>query len=353
MNFNVNDDFQGHLYDGNSMKRRIIYSLEILVSVLVVGGLLWVAFYVKPQTDVASVEPALFGYRNNFYSVVVPKDDRQVVWAVGTGGRIIRSEDAGKVWVIQKSPSQKNLQDIAALNKTTALVVGDQGTVLVTDDAGQTWTEVGVPTREFGDQLLQAYVESDTNRWWITGTFGTVLRSLDNGQTWTMVHPQVDVAWNDLTVAPDGTVWIVGEFGQIRRSQDGSETWEDVQIDTEISLMSMAFADKYRAVVVGLSGTVAHSNDAGVSWQMVSTGHEEHLFDVDWTGQDYAVVGNAGMVGRAGYDGTDWDFFQLAKNNFSWYTKLAVSEPETLYISGANLGVLKKRDWHLFQQDQP
>lgn len=335
------------------MKRHITYGLEILASLFVVGGLLWVAFYVKPKTDVASVEPALFGYRNNFYGVVVPEDDRHVVWAVGTGGRIIRSENAGETWIIQETPTQKNLQDIAALDRTTALVVGDQGTVLITADTGQTWTRVEVPTREFGDQLLQAYIEKGTGRWWITGTFGTVLRSQSSGEIWEMVHPEDDVAWNDLTVAPDGTVWVVGEFGRVRRSADSGETWEDVSIDTEISLMSIAFADENSAVVVGLSGTIAHSNDGGESWQVVSTGHEDHLYDVEWTGQDYAVVGNAGMVGRAGYEGSDWTFFQLAKNNFGWYTKLAASDPETLYISGASLGVLENRNWRPFQrQDQ-
>lgn len=335
------------------MKRRIIYGLEILVSLCVVGGLLWVAFYVKPQTDVASVEPALFGYRNNFYGVITPDEDGRVVWAVGTGGRIIRSEDAGETWTIQDTPTQKNLQDIAARDETTAFVVGDQGRVLRTDNGGQSWTEVDVPIREFGEQLLQAHVETGADHWWITGTFGTVLRSVDSGETWEMVHPEVDVAWNDITVAPDGTVWIIGEFGRVRRSSDGGETWEDVNIDTDISLMSVAFADESHAVVVGLSGTIAQTTDGGENWQMISTGREDHLFDVNWTGQDYVVVGNAGMVGRAGYDGNDWDFFRLAENNFSWYTKSAASGPETIYISGANLGVLEERTWRPFrEQDQ-
>lgn len=335
------------------MKRQIVYSFEILVSLLVVGGLLWVAFYVKPQTDVASVEPSLFGYRNNFYGVVVPDAEGRVVWAVGTGGRIIRSEDAGETWTIQETPTQKNLQDIAARNPSTALVVGDQGTVLITDDAGQTWTQMDVSLREFGDQLLQAHVETEPDRWWITGTFGTVLRSIDRGETWEMAHPEMDVAWNDVTVAPDGTIWIVGEFGRLRRSNDGGETWEDVDIDTDISLMSMAFADKNHAVVVGLSGTVGYTVDGGQSWEMVSSGHENHLFDVGWSGQDYVAVGNAGMVGRGEVGGRDWDFFRLAENNFSWYTQSASASPETLYISGANLGVLKERTWRRFQeQDQ-
>lgn len=335
------------------MKRRIIYSLEILVSLFVVGGLLWVAFFVKPETDVASVEPALFGYRNNFYGVEVPDQEGRIVWAVGTGGRIIRSENAGETWTIQETPTQKNLQDIAARDENTALVVGDQGRVLTTTDGGETWNQVDVELREFGEQLLQAHVEKDTNRWWITGTFGTVLRSSDRGETWEMVHPELDVAWNDLTVAPDGTVWIIGEFGRVRRSTDGGETWEDVDIDTDSSLMSMAFADESHAVVVGLSGTVAHSADGGQTWEMTSTGYEDHLFDVNWTGENYVVVGNAGMVGRAGYRGSEWDFFRLAENNFSWYTKSAASGAETLYISGANLGVLEGRTWRPFrEQDQ-
>jgi photosystem II stability/assembly factor-like uncharacterized protein len=331
------------------MKQRVIYSLEILVSLLVVGSLLWVAFYVKPHTEVAGVEPALFGYRNNFYGVVVPDQDGRVVWAVGTGGRIIRSENAGETWTLQKTPAHNNLQDIAVWDDAAALVVGDEGTVLVTQDGGQTWINVEVPLREFGEQLLQAHVEKSTDRAWIAGTFGTLFRSLDRGVSWEMVHPEIDVAWNDVTVAPDGTVWIVGEFGSVRRSTDGGETWEDVAVDTEISLMSIAFADASNAVVVGLSGTIAQSTDGGQTWQIVPTEHENHLYTVTWTGTNFAVVGDAGMAGRAGRSGTDWKFFRLAENNFGWYTGSAASGPETLYASGANLGVLEGDTWRQFQ----
>ncbi len=332
------------------MKQRITYSLEILVSLLVVGTLLWVALYVKPRTDVAGVEPALFGYRNNFYGVAVPDEHGRIVWAVGTGGRIIRSEDAGETWTLQGTPTNNNLQDIAAWDEAAALVVGDQGTVLVTEDGGQTWVEVQVPLRDFGEQLLQAHVEKGTDRGWIAGTFGSLFRSVDGGVTWQMVHPEVDVAWNDVTVAPDGTIWIVGEFGRVRRSRDGGESWEDVDVGTDISLMSIAFADATNAVTVGLSGTIARSADGGQSWQAVPTGHETHLFDVGWTGSNFAVVGNAGITGHADRDGVDWNFFRLAENNFSWYTASAASGPAILYISGANLGVLSEGTWRQFRE---
>ncbi len=330
------------------MKQRIIYSLEILVSLLVVGGLLWIAFYYKPQTEVAGVEPALFGFRNNFFGVVVPEESPQVAWAVGTGGRIIRSEDAGGTWTIQETPTQEHLQDIAAWDEKRALVVGDQGTVLLTGDGGKTWQPVEVDVREFGEQLLQAHVKPGSDRAWITGTFGTLFRSLDGGETWEMVHPEVDVAWNDVTVAPDGTVWLVGEFGRVRRSNDGGETWEDVSVDTDSSLMSIAFADGNEAVMVGLSGTVAHTTDGGQTWQMVYTDHDNHLFDVNWTGTEFLAVGDAGMAGRSS-GGAKWSFFRLAENNFSWYTKSAATEQKS-YISGANLGALEGGDWRQFKE---
>jgi photosystem II stability/assembly factor-like uncharacterized protein len=332
------------------MKERIIYSLEILVSLLVVVSLLWVAFYVKPRTEVASVEAALFGYRNNFYGVTVADETGSIVWAVGTGGRIIRSGDGGETWTLQSAPTANNLQDIAAWDEHAALVVGDEGTVLVTGDGGQTWTQTDVPLREFGEQLLQAYVEKGTDRAWVAGTFGTLFQSLDRGATWKMVHPEIDVAWNDVTVAPDGTVWVVGEFGTMRRSNDSGETWEDVEVETESSLMSIAFADATHGVIVGLSGTVAHTMDGGQSWNIVPAGIESHLFDVSWTGSAFAAVGDAGMAGTADRSGLDWTFSRIAENNFSWYTASAAAGPSRLYISGANLGVLEDGTWRPFQE---
>ena len=332
------------------MKERIIYSLEILVSVLVVGSLLWVAFYVKPHTEVARVETALFGYRNNFYGVAVAEEAGSVVWAVGTGGRIIRSGDCGDSWTLQSAPTANNLQDIAVWDEHAGLVVGDEGTVLVTGDGGETWTHAEVPLREFGEQLLQAHVEKGTDRAWIAGTYGTLFKSTDRGATWKMTHPEMDVAWNDVTVAPDGTVWVVGEFGTMRRSNDGGETWEDVEAVTDSSLMSIAFADATHGVVVGLSGTIANTMDGGQSWRVVPGGIETHLFDVNWTDSGYTAVGDAGMVGTAGRSGQDWSFSRLAENNFGWYTKSAAACPSRRYFSGANLGVTDDGVWRPFQE---
>ncbi|MDT8320178.1 MAG: YCF48-related protein [Xanthomonadales bacterium] len=332
------------------MKQRIVYSLEILLSVLVVGGLLWVAFYAKPKTEVAGVEAALFGYRNNFFGVTVPDSDGRTVWAVGTGGRIIRSEDGGVAWTIQDTPTKNNLQDIAAWDENRAVVAGDRGMVLVTGDGGETWIEVEVPVREFGDQLLQARVDPDSDHAWITGAFGTLFQSLDGGRGWEMIHPEVDVAWNDVALAPDGTLWVVGEFGRVRRTMDGGENWEDVNVGTDISLMSIEFADEKNAVIVGLSGTIIKTSDGGQNWQPVAVDHQTHLFNVIWTGAEFVAVGNAGLIGRAGRAGRDWEFSRLAENNFSWYTGSATGEPGTLYLSGANLSVLENGEWRRFQE---
>ena len=332
------------------MKERVVYALEIFVSLFVVGSLLLVAFYVKPRAEVASVEEALFGFRNNFYSVTVADAAGSTIWAAGTGGRIIRSEDGGESWQLQSSHTTNNLQDIAAWDEHSAVVAGDEGTVLTTRDGGQNWTRAEVPLREFGEQLLQAHAEHGTDRAWISGTYGTLFRSMDRGATWQMVHPEMDVAWNDVTVASDGTVWIVGEFGSMRRSNDGGETWEDVDLETDISLMSIAFADAAHGVVVGLSGTIARTEDGGQSWEIVPGDIESHLFGVTGTESGFAVVGDAGMAGRANRIGGDWRFFRLAENNFSWYTAVAAAGPSRLYISGANLGVLENDAWRQFQE---
>lgn len=332
------------------MKKRLIYGLEILVSLLVVGSLLWVAFFVKPQTVVSGVDAALFGYRNNFYGVDAADSEGRIVWAVGSGGRIIRSEDAGATWEIQSTPTQNNLQDIAVWSESAAVVVGDLGTVLVTDDAGASWMQVEIPVREFGEQLLQVYVEKGTERAWIAGTFGSVFRSRDRGISWEMTHPEIDVAWNDVTVGPDGTVWLVGEFGNLRRSDDGGDSWQDVSAGTDISLMSIAFADASHGAVVGLSGTILQSSDGGASWNSVATDSQSHLFNVEWTGSDFIAVGDAGLVGLGKRQATDWTFFRLAENNFGWYTATASAGSGRVYLSGANLGVLEDRLWKSFTQ---
>lgn len=331
------------------MKRNVfVYVSEVVLSLLIICGLFWVAFFVKPVVDVKKVERFPFERRDSFYSAASLDEKGQSICVVGSYGKIIRTDDGGVTWEIQKTPIEDHLQKIAAWDPQSLLVIGDKGTVLVTENAGQVWTQVEVPAYDYGGQLLSADIDPVSERAWVVGSMGTVLVSDDRGSSWRMAHPEEDVSWNDVTVAQSGVVWVVGEFGTVKQSKDNGENWELVSVPTEASLNAIDFSDDLHGVIVGLSGTILMTNDGGQNWKMVESDAETHLYGLLWDGDSYHAVGDAGMILSSDAQGVEWSVDKLAPQNFGWYTGIT-RMGNSYFISGAGAGVYSSGKWMPFE----
>lgn len=334
------------------MNRKVFINVaEVVLSLLIVCGLFWVAFFVKPTVTVKKVERFPFERRDLFYAAESLDDTGQVICVVGSYGKVVRTEDGGITWDIQETPVQAHLQKLAAWDRDTLLAIGDKSTVLVTDDAGQKWRQIEVPQYPYGDQLLSADIDSENGRAWVVGSMGTVLVSDDRGDSWQMAHPEEDVSWNDVTIAPDSSVWVVGEFGAVKRSVDNGATWELVAMPTEASLNSIDFSDETHGVIVGLTGTILMTADGGLNWEMIDSGTETHLYDLLWDGDRYFAVGDAGMLLSADADGVTWSVGKLAPQNFGWYTGITRAG-DNHFISGAGAGIYSSGQWQPFEPGQ-
>jgi photosystem II stability/assembly factor-like uncharacterized protein len=56
--------------------------------------------------------------------------------ALGQGGTILRTDDAGTTWFAEISGTTNELHGIALVNGSTAIAVGWSGTILRTDTGG-------------------------------------------------------------------------------------------------------------------------------------------------------------------------------------------------------------------------
>jgi photosystem II stability/assembly factor-like uncharacterized protein len=318
--------------------------IEVLVSVSLVAGLFYVAFFVKLSSEVPLITPSPFGNRDNYFDMISPDPENKVLWAVGRGGRIIRTQDSGQHWDIQTVPVLSHLQSIAAWDEETAVVVGDRGVALLTEDGGNHWRQLTLPIRDFGEQLLKVITVGDKEAW-LVGQMGTVMYSQDRGHSWSMRHEEQDIAFNGLTVTPSGTLWLVGEFGQIKKSTDQGMHWQEIESPTQTSLMAVAFADDNLGVAVGLSGTVVSTVDGGVNWQLVDVDLNSHLYTLAWTGERFAAVGNGGMI-LLGEQGS-WRQIPLG-NQVGWYTNITPIN-DGFYLSGSNITEFKNRTVRVFK----
>ena len=311
-----------------------------LLPIVIIGGLLYAGFFVKGTTDIKKVDPKPIERRDNFYSIVAPTD--QVAWAVGTGGKIVRSDDGGKTWARQTVSTIENLQGIAAWDAQTAVVVGNRGLAFHTTDGGKEWKPSAVPKSDNPNKLLRVRVFGDTA--WAVGEFGGIFRSDDKGVTFTRVLPEKDSAFNAISFR--GQIgFLVGEYREgglstILKSVDGGATWNPVELENRASLMAIDFRTDNDGVAVGLAGTVLTTSDGGVTWTSVPDLTRENLFDVHWENDKWVAVGDKGVKITSDAEAKNWAVGKIFEGDIAWRTQFVHSGTKT-YVVGANLGILE------------
>jgi len=174
----------------------------------------------------------------------------EVAVAVGAGGEIWRTANAGQTWTSIASPTAFTLLCVAScegamlaggvsgiLIRSTnnglapwsfivvaglgqnvrgvagkgevAVFVCDSGLIYRSTDTGATWTQVSSPV----NTDLYAVAASSSGRWTACGAGGVIVQSLDDGVTWTLQDSQGVTA--DLYAAcdhyPDGFALVAGD----------------------------------------------------------------------------------------------------------------------------------------------
>lgn len=284
----------------------------------IVAGLMYAAFFIKPQVHGTSTTRPVIEKRDRLYGVANPAPD--VVWAAGNHGKIVRSTDYGKSWTAQSSGTEQHLQGLAAWNAERAVAVGNRGTVLVTDDGGKAWRKVELPPPVSGHKLIRVRVYPD-GRAWVVGELGTVLAAEAFGTRWKDLSGGGDVTWNDIAQF-GGQACMVGEFGRIRCSRDQGETWEAVASPVESSFNAVVFRNDTDGVAVGLEGVVAVTADGGRHWQVVPKVTDQHLYDVHWDGARWLAVGDKGVTLTADAGARQWQDVKGGAESASWHTQL-------------------------------
>ena len=314
--------------------------------VVIIGGLLYAAFFVKAEPTIDALKARPLERRDAFYGVAAPGN--ATLWAAGSYGKIVRSDDGGHTWGLQNSPVVTHLQSIAAWDAEHAVAVGNKGLVVETGDGGKTWKEVKAPRSEVANKLLQVHTYANGVAWAV-GELGAVLKTTDFGATWTRVLPEKDQAWNDIAfVGQSG--WLVGEFGQILRTTDGGQNWIPVASPVKTSFMSVQFRDGEHGVAVGLTGTVLVSADGGASWTEAPRLTREHLNCVIWDGANWVAVGDKEIRVTAGPDAKDWKAGRISDKDLSWHTQI-VHLADDYVLAGANLALLHKGALQILGRD--
>jgi photosystem II stability/assembly factor-like uncharacterized protein len=93
-------------------------------------------------------------------------------WAVGNGGQIFATRDAGRTWFAQRSGVEADLLDVKFINPAEGWAVGVDGLVLHTSDGGVHWATESSNS----SHALQRVFFVDRDHGWAVGFGGTILK---------------------------------------------------------------------------------------------------------------------------------------------------------------------------------
>lgn len=203
----------------------------------------------------------------------VSASSRNVIWASGSAGTIIRSADGGRTWSRLAIPDTETLdfRDIDAIDDRTAFVLsignGDASRIYRTTDAGMTWT------LQFRNDNPKAFYDAmafrDSRRGFafsdsVDARF-VILRTDNAGRAWTQIPAAAlppalpgegayAASGSNIAVVGDN-VWIGTSASRVLRSSDGGRTWAISQTpipgSSSAGIFSVAFRDASHGVAVG------------------------------------------------------------------------------------------------------
>jgi photosystem II stability/assembly factor-like uncharacterized protein len=93
--------------------------------------------YRNPTIASSNTWEQVFWGDNALYALDFPTDS--VGYAVGEGGAIVKSVDAGLTWTESTAPTNATLHGVSFVNAQIGWAVGDSGTIIRTTDGGAHW----------------------------------------------------------------------------------------------------------------------------------------------------------------------------------------------------------------------
>jgi hypothetical protein len=123
----------------------------------------------------------------NLGEIPISTPSRKILWRAGKDGKIQRSMDAGRTWILQASPLQQDWTAGSAPADTVCWLVGRNGAIARTAD-GEHWAQIVSPMQATGgaNQLPDwaGVTATSAQNATITSSDQKRYRTPDGGQTW-------------------------------------------------------------------------------------------------------------------------------------------------------------------------
>ena len=289
------------------------------------------------QTEV--MQPSLA--EDRLQSVVFPHPDTGYV----VGGQrfdhslLMRTTDGGESWEKQFPDEgfEWILFDVDFLNSREGIATGLGGFLLRTNTAGRRWLIALSPI------LLPIHAVSvvhDSLQVAVGGIGydeGIILRSTNMGRSWNLVD-SLEVELRDVCF-PSETIGYACGYGAIYQSTDGGLTWGLTSANGEF-FTSLSFPTPEIGYAVGRTGSILKTEDAGQNWTRLRNGNNpflpRHFYNqVQFLDPETGyVVGDNGMILKTINGGETWQRFER-EPQVDWYRLHLFEEGAGLLMGSA------------------
>ncbi|MFA7362149.1 MAG: YCF48-related protein [Candidatus Kapaibacterium sp.] len=256
----------------------------------------------------------VLGYNTNYYWRVFAGDESgwgpaSTVWNFTTS-----PPPPSIPWTLYQTgvPYSLFAVDFSDINSQIGVAVGQGGTVIKTSDAGEEWT-----VTYSNVNIWMNDVKFDPNRdgvVWAAGMGGVIIKSTDFGDTWNVVrtYDTPDHTIRGIGVPPgvlDHAIFI-GYAGTYFETFNSGTSFSQ-RFDIPFTMHSIAFSPNYvtdgRGIISGTDGKVWNTSNFGSSWISRNTNRFDYLNDVVFLSPSIAMIcGNNGTILRSTNWGKNW-----------------------------------------------
>ena len=175
-----------------------------------------------------------------------------VLYAAGSQGYITKSFDSGVTWdQTVVSNTSANLKDVVFFDFAVGFAIGEKGQISWSF-GGNIWENIPKVTQE----NLNALAKLDTTRALIVGDGGIILKTEDKAKNWKIISSGTTKNLNSIDFFNEKVGFIAGDEGLALISLDGGETWVNSPTGTVRNLTGVSAGTDTRAYFVGEDGTI-------------------------------------------------------------------------------------------------
>jgi photosystem II stability/assembly factor-like uncharacterized protein len=228
-------------------------------------------------------------------------------FAVGDGGTILKTSNAGQSWVRLNSTTNIDFCSVFFVSVNIGFVCAgytDVGYIYKTIDGGSTWFFLyQIPYGNFTDIWF-----TDENIGYVCGYWNEFYKTTNGGVTWIPVSTIPHDDYYSIYFTDSLTGYVSG-YVNIYKTTNGGSTWTVSYNNSAntLTIYSFFFTSYNIGYAVGNGGTILKTSDGGLTWIKQIPGVTNELSGVFFPEPSTGfIVGQGGLILKTTNGGNSW-----------------------------------------------